>query len=123
MTDARGYRTAQEVLDSGRAAQAFEAIVDAQGRRPDPVEAGFRHVVEAPHDGRVREIDCLEMNPIARLAGSPANESAGLWLLRGVGDVVARGEPIFEIHAQSAEQLEYAREYVDHETCAFRFGY
>ncbi len=121
--DAAGYRTAQEALDSGRAAQAFEAIVDAQGRRAEPAEAKFRHVIEAPRDGRVREIDCLEMNRIARLAGSPANESAGLWLLRGVGDVVARGEPIFEIHAQSAEQLEYAREYVDQETCAFRFGY
>ena len=121
--DAGGYRAAQQALDSGRAARAFEAIIDAQGRRDLPVEAPFRHAVEAPRDGRVREVDCLEVNRVAKLAGSPANQSAGLWLLRGVGDVVARGEPVFEIHAQSAAQLEFAREYVEEHGRVFRFGY
>ena len=30
-------------------------------------------------------------------------------LLRTVGDVVAKGEPLYEIHAQSAAQLEFGR--------------
>ena len=42
---------------------------------------------------------------VVKHAGAPANVSAGVKLLRTVGDVVAEGEPFFEIHAQSAAQL------------------
>ncbi len=121
--DAGGYRAAQEALDSGRASACFEAIVDAQGRRELPPPARFRHRVEAGRDGRIREFDCLGINRIAKLAGSPANESAGVRMLREVGDVVSRGEPMLEIHAQSATQLEFAREYVEQDEAWVRYGY
>jgi thymidine phosphorylase len=121
--DSTGYRAAQEALDSGAAAARFEEIVDAQGRRALPEPAPFQYTVESERDGRVREIDCWEVNGIARLAGAPANESAGVCILRCVGDVVARGEPIFEIHAQSETQLEFAREYAQRRGAVYRFGY
>ncbi|NNL67780.1 MAG: thymidine phosphorylase family protein [Myxococcales bacterium] len=118
-----GYRAAQEALDSGRAEATFEAIVDAQGRRALPDAAPFRHEIESKHDGRIREIDCLEINRIAKLAGSPANASAGLRLLRTVGEVVERGEPLYEIHAQNEAQLEFAREYAESAADIVRYGY
>jgi len=121
--DAQGYRRAQESLDSGRAEKTFEAILEAQGRRVLPPPAPFRHICESRSDGRIREIDCLAINRVARLAGSPANVSAGLRFLRGVGDVVASGEPLMEIHAQSEAQLQFAREYVEESDDLFHYGY
>lgn len=121
--DATGYRMAQEALDSGRAEKTFERIVAAQGERPLPPPARFRHVVEARHDGRIRSIDCLEIARLAKLAGSPANVSAGLLLVRGIGDIVTRGEPLFEIHAQSEEQLGFARDYAEAQPEIHSYGY
>ncbi len=120
---AGGYRMAQEALDSGRAAATFDAILGAQGRRELPSPAAFHHVVAADRDGRIREIDCLEINRIAKLAGSPANPAAGLRMQRAVNDVVERGEPLFEIHAQSEAQLGFAREHAEGHDGVCHYGY
>ena len=71
----------------------------------------------------MREIDCLEINGIAKLAGAPANPAAGVRVLRGLGDVVARGEPLFEIHAQSATQLEFAQQHAATHPEVYAFGF
>ena len=73
--------------------------------------------------GRSREIDCFEINSIAKLAGAPANPSAGLRVLRGVDAVVARGEPLLEVHAQSRDQLDFALEYAEAHPGFYRFGF
>ena len=57
----------------------------------------------------MRGIDCLEIARVAKRAGASANAATGVRRLRSVGDGVSRGEPLFEIHAQSAAQLEFAR--------------
>jgi thymidine phosphorylase len=109
--DACGYRMAREALDSGRAALALEAIIEAQGPVDLPVAAAFRVTVESRREGRIRSVDCLGVNRIAKLAGSPAHPAAGIKCLRRVGDVVGKNEPLFEIHAQSRTQLDMAQEY------------
>lgn len=124
VADTAGYRAAQQALDSGRAESTFAAIVEAQGARPLPDAARYLQTIEAPRDGRIGGIDCFRVNRIAKLAGSPAHPAAGLRCLRKVGDVVAVGEPLFEIHAQSRAQLEIA---VDHASTGIgeivRYGY
>ncbi len=109
--DASGYRVAQEALDSGRALRTFESIIEAQGPVDLPDAAAFRTVVESNRDGRIQNVDCLGVNRIAKLAGSPAHPAAGLKCLHRVGDVVHTLEPLFEIHAQSQSQLDMATEY------------
>jgi thymidine phosphorylase len=121
--DAEGYRAAQRALDSGAARRKFEEIVEAQGRRELPAAAEFRAEIGAPRDGRLREIDCLEVGKLAKLAGAPAHLAAGVRLRRRVGDVVARGEPLLEIHAQSRTHRDYARDYAAGRADLFRFGY
>jgi thymidine phosphorylase len=121
--DAGGYRAAQRALDSGAALAKFEEIVAAQGRAALPPEAPHRAEVLATRDGRLRSIDCFEINAIAKLAGAPANPAAGLRVLRGADDVVSRGEPLLEIHAQSRTQLEFARDYAEHHAELFGFGF
>jgi thymidine phosphorylase len=109
--DACGYRMAREALDSGAAARTFEAIVSAQGRLDFPDPAAFRAIVESNRDGRIQSVDCVAVNRIAKLAGSPAHPAAGLVCLHKVGDVIHKNEAVFEIHAQSRTQLEMACEF------------
>ena len=118
-----GYHAAQQALDSGAAAAAFDRIVAAQGRRTPPPVAPHRAIVTSPADGRIREIDCWEIARVAKRAGAPANVAAGVKLLRTLGDVVAQGEPLFEIHAQSAAQLEFARAYAAAHPTIVRYGF
>jgi len=120
---AGGYRAAQEALDSGAAEGAFRRIVKAQGEREIPPEAPFQHVVAAPADGRIREIDCWEVARVAKRAGAPANAAAGVRLLHTVGDVVAKGQPLYEIHAQSEAQLGFAKAYAEAHAELVRFGF
>jgi thymidine phosphorylase len=117
-----GHEAARQALDSGDAARAFDRIVAAQGPRQMPAEAGYRHTSVSPRDGRIQEIDCWEIARVAKRAGAPANPAAGVRLLRSVGDAVRRGEPLFEIHAQSAAQLDFARDYAAAHAEIVRFG-
>ncbi len=120
---AAGYRAAEDALERGEALAKFEAIVAAQGARVLPDPAPFRSVVPSPADGRVREIDCWAMNGIAKLAGAPAHPAAGVRVLRTVGDVVERGEPLFEIHAQGRAQFEFARQQAEAQPELYAFGF
>ncbi|MGO9059956.1 MAG: thymidine phosphorylase family protein [Candidatus Binataceae bacterium] len=118
-----GYRTAQHMLDSGGALAQFERIVQMQGTRELPPIAPYRQIIPATEDGRIREIDCWEIARVAKRAGAPANLSAGVLLFKGVGDIVAKGEPLLELHAESATQLEFARSYADSHPEIVRFGF
>jgi thymidine phosphorylase len=120
---ADGYRAAQRALDDGSAERAFGAIVAAQGQRSMPPEAPHRHVHVSTADGRIRSIDCWEIARVAKRAGAPANVAAGVRLLRTVGDVVTRGEPLFEIHAQTRDQLEFARSYAARHPDLIEYGF
>lgn len=99
---AEGRRLAQELLRSGAALRAFEAIVDAQGRRAEPVLPGAcTHDVLAPCDGQVAEIDGWAIAELARAAGAPADLGAGVDLLCAPGQPVVRGQPLLRIHAST----------------------
>jgi len=120
---AGGYRAAQQSLDSGAAEQVFNRIVRAQGARELPPPAPYLQTIAAPGDGRIHEIDCWEIARVAKLSGAPANAAAGVKLLRTVGDVVRKGDPLFEIHALSAAQMEFGRAYAAAHPEIVRFGF
>ena len=107
----RGYEAARRTLDSGAALKRFDRIVEAQGRREMPPVAPLRRDVAAAQAGRIAQIDCWQISRIAKRAGAPSNAPAGVKLYKSVGDTVMRGEPIFEIHAESDSQLQAALEY------------
>lgn len=104
-----GLARAAELLASGAARQALDAIVAAQGRRDVvPRPAALTHTVRAARAGRIGEIDGWCMSGIARRAGAPFDKSAGIDLLRRVGDDVTVGEGLFTIHASAGPDLEAA---------------
>ncbi len=107
----QGYVIARDILDSGRALEKMEAIIEAQGRNPAPPKLGhLRHQVTAPRDGRVKAIDNQQMARIARLAGAPLDKGAGVELHKKVGDAVERDEPLYTIYAEFPADFQFARE-------------
>ena len=104
-----GMQIATALLHEGKARAAFDRIAAAQGVRPDPVAPGTHTlVVPATTRGRVAGVDGLQISGVARAAGAPRDGGAGIDMLCAIGAKVAPGQPLYRIHAGSAEALEAA---------------
>ncbi len=107
----QGYVIARDILDSGRALQKMQAIIDAQGRNDTPPKLGhLQQQITAPRDGVVQAIDNQQVARIARLAGAPMDKGAGVDLHKKVGDPVEQGEPLYTIYAEFPADFQFARE-------------
>jgi thymidine phosphorylase len=105
-----GFAVAREILDSGRALSKMNAIIDAQGRRQQPILLGKRMFdVLSPSAGVVVAIDNLQLARIARYAGAPMEKGAGVDLFRKVGDAVAVGDALYRVYAEYAADENFAR--------------
>jgi thymidine phosphorylase len=58
---------------------------------------------------------------IARLAGAPKVQGAGVDLLCKLGDAVAQGQPLYRVHAGFAADLEFSRQACTNAT-GYRIG-
>ena len=106
-----GASLARTALDDGRAWHKLQAIAEAQGGLRTPCVARYRHEVTAAHGGVVFGIDNRRLSRIAKLAGAPATQTAGIDLHVRVSSPVAPGEPLYTIHADAPGELAYALEY------------
>jgi thymidine phosphorylase len=107
----RGYARALELLASGEALAAMERMIEAQGRRTEQPKVGSQHFdIVAPEAGTVRKIDCERIARIARLAGAPMDEGAGIDLFCKVASHVRKGDALYRIHANSETGLGFARD-------------
>lgn len=95
-----GAARAQELLTSGAALKAIEAIIAAQGPPPRKAAIGAltKDVCARAH-GFVTAIDCFQIARLARFAGAPTDPGAGLDLLKRIGDPVRPGDPLFRLYA------------------------
>jgi len=92
----QGYDIARDILESGRALEKMNAIIDSQGRNSVIPKLGkLQHQVIASKDGFIESIDNLKIARIARLAGAPMDKSAGVYLNKKVGDNAQKGETLF----------------------------
>ena len=104
-----GAKRARDLLESGKALAAMEAIMAAQGSPSQTYELG--HLVRdvlAPASGAVTAIDCYRIARIARLAGAPGSKGAGIDLFRKVGDRVEKNAPLYRIHAAVETDFSFA---------------
>jgi len=106
-----GKIIATEILNSGKAWQKFQAICAAQGGMKEIAQAKYIHQCLALNDGVVLEIDNRRISMLAKLAGAPLDKTAGVDLFVKVRKEVKKDEPIFAIHTNSSETLEYALSY------------
>ena len=105
----KGYSIARDILDSGRALDMMNKIIEAQGVQHTGYEPGkLTHEVLSPADGVVVEIDNLNMANIARFAGAPMDKGAGVDLFKKLGDKVEKGEPLYRIHAEFPSDFKFA---------------
>ncbi len=110
--DGEGISHAREILDSGKAWEKFQRICEAQGGMREPPVAKYQTPFCAQKPGRIIQIDNRRLAKVAKLAGAPDDKAAGLELIMRLGDTVEKGQPLFNIHAQSSGELNYALDYV-----------
>ena len=107
----KGYARALEMLASGKALEAMQRLIDAQGRQTQHFEPGVHQAeVKASRSGRVVAIDCERIARIARLAGAPMDKGAGLDLLHKVRADVQAGDALYRIYANVEAGLGFALE-------------
>ncbi|MGQ7830828.1 thymidine phosphorylase family protein [Altererythrobacter sp. Z27] len=118
----KGYSRALELLASGEALAAMERIIDAQGRKPAmPDLGGFQHEVKAHRSGRIVAIDCERIAKIARQAGAPMDQGAGLYLMHKIGEQVSKGDTLYRIYAGSEAGLGFGCDCAD-ENSGYEIG-
>ena len=109
-----GYGIARDILDSGRALARMRDIIAAQGAKEfdhnSPNLGALHFEICAPAAGVVAGIDNQQIARIARLAGAPKVQGAGVDLLCKLGDAVAPGQPMYRVHAGFPADLEFARQ-------------
>jgi AMP phosphorylase len=105
----QGISKAQKILDSGAALKQFTRIIEAQGGSVRDLKVGkYKHVITASHRGKVTEVHNRQVNIMARIAGSPQDKAAGLYLHAHLGDRVEKGDPIITCYAESRVRLKDA---------------
>ena len=108
-----GYELALRTLADGRAWRKFIAICEAQGGMREPPVAPLLQSLRAPEPGRICGIDNRKLARLAKLAGAPDNPAAGIDMHVRLDDVVADGQVLCTIHAESRGELEYALAYAE----------
>ncbi len=109
----KGYSVAEDLLNSGKAEKKFREIIELQCGNPKVKESDIKigqytHVVNSEVSGNIFHIDNKAMSKIARIAGAPRDNGAGVLLHRVRGDRVEKGDSLFTIYAESESQLDFA---------------
>lgn len=106
-----GLELAKNLLESGAALKKFMAICEAQGGFKEPQTAPLSYDLCAEHAGIVTEIDNRNLAKIAKLAGAPHDQTAGIEFFAKIGTKVERGQILYRIHSESKGALEYSCTY------------
>jgi thymidine phosphorylase len=106
-----------DALRNGSAMDVWRRMIKAQGGDPDgPLPtAQERHVVSAPADGVLVQLDALAVGVAAWRLGAgrarkedPVSASAGVIVHAKPGDIVHAGDPLLELRADDAGRFERA---------------
>lgn len=122
----QGRKRAVAALTDGSAYARFKVMVQAQGGDVKCVEhpsrlprAPVHGLMEAPEDGVVSRMNPRTLGEIVvRLGGGreqatdQVDPAVGLEILKQVGEVCKKGEPLVRIHAPDASRRDEALEYL-----------
>jgi thymidine phosphorylase len=76
-----------------------------------PPTWNHRHPLVADRPGRIVAIDNRRIAKLAKLAGAPKAEAAGVELHAKLGATVSAREPLCTLHAEARGELAYALDY------------
>ncbi|RMA56777.1 thymidine phosphorylase family protein [Ulvibacter antarcticus] len=107
----KGRKTAQKVLESGKAYEKFIAICKAQGRFSKPVLARYKVEIKSEKSGILKRIDNRKIAKLAKLSGAPKSKSAGISLNVHLNDKIEKDQLLYTLYAESQGELNYALDY------------
>jgi pyrimidine-nucleoside phosphorylase len=121
--EAEGQRLAEQAIADGRALAKLAEVAAAQGgdatviTNPEKLpQAAWVERIAAPRTGYLAAIDALAVGRVAgqlgagrQRKGDAIDLSVGLVLRAKVGDHLAKGEPLVELHARSRKEARAAR--------------
>ena len=107
-----------EAIASGRALDAYNAMVRAQGGDPDaplPQAPHTKPALHAPNAGWLTGLDALKVGVAAWRLGAgrarkedPVSAAAGIICLAKPGDKVEQGQPVLELRADDEDRFDQA---------------
>ena len=106
-------------LQNGRAMDKWRQMISAQGGDPDAAlpTASEHHVVLAPADGVLTQLDALQVGTASWRLGAgrarkedPIQFGAGITLHAQLGSAVKAGQPLMTLHTDEAERFDRAME-------------
>ncbi len=108
-----GTAAALELLHKRTALERFLSIVETQGGKrdvkPDDIGVGGEvYRMLSPSDGYITLVDNQGIADVARAAGAPQEQGAGVLLHAKQGYRVARGDLLLEIYAERTSKLSQA---------------
>ena len=114
---------ARELLKSGKALDAMEQIIKAQGKAKEQMQLGHltRDIV-ADTDGVVKKIDNAFISRLAVLCGSGQYPGAGVDLFRKTGDKVTAGDILYRIYSCNQNDFAFASTVLENGRSGFDIG-
>ncbi len=111
--EGEGEKIADRQIETGKAYQKMKEIIEAQGGnpnvKPEELELGeYTCDYEAEKYGIIANIDNKALAKIARAAGSPIDNEAGIYIHKHYGTKVKSGEKIFTVYSRSERRIERA---------------
>lgn len=106
-----GEKMAAEILQSGRAWNKFNQIIEAQGKKRVPALPQTFALVAAPKTGRIKKIDNKTISHLARIAGAPKDPTAGIFIYKKLGQRVKKGETLYKVYSNSKDCIKYTLEF------------
>ena len=106
----KGGQLARKILESGKALKKFNEIIIAQKGDIKKINsllslAKLSLNIKSNNSGKIIEINNKKINLLARIAGSPNDKKAGIYLYKHIGDKISKGEDIMVIYSQSSKRL------------------
>ena len=107
-----GAKKALEILKSGAAYKKMIEIIKAQGGKKikaEDIKIGkFAYNFKANKSGLIIHIDNESISKIAKAAGAPLDNGAGIYFHKHVKNFVKKGDKIFTIYAENKQKLKYS---------------
>jgi pyrimidine-nucleoside phosphorylase len=120
----RGKKLAEVAIQDGRSYDRFRELVKAQGGDLSYVDsperlkkAKYIEVVGSPQTGYLSEVNAREAGETVVLLGGgraqkgdPIDHAVGVIVHNKVGDHVVEGDPLFTVHANDQDKLDFAKQ-------------
>jgi len=109
-----GEDEARRILADGSALKKFREIIKAQHGDDQVSSETFKlksHILEirSPESGKIKEINNLNLNALAKILGAPNDKFAGIYLLKKLDEFVGKKEPIMKFYSTDKYLLKEAK--------------